>query len=139
MSLLVVDASVIIKWFVPEVLSDQAASLLDNEDQFWIPDSAWAETGNIIWKKCRQQELSKSEGLEILAAIQATPLKVYSSESLLESAFEIAHAFNRTVYDSLYLALAVHLDGKMVTADRQHFDAINTTGLSSHISLLDNY
>lgn len=139
MSLLVVDVSVIIKWFVPEALSDQAASLLDNEDQFWIPDLAWAEAGNIIWKKCRQQELSKSEGLEILAAIQATPLKVYSSESLLESAFEIAHTFNRTVYDSLYLALAVHLDGKMVTADRKHFDAISTTGLSSYISLLDNY
>jgi len=139
LSLFVVDASVIIKWFVPEVLSEQASSLLENEEKFWIPDLAWAETGNIIWKKCRQQELSKPEGLEILAAIQATPLIVHSSKSLLESAFEIAYTFNRTVYDSLYLALAVHLDGKMITADRKHFNAISNTGLSSHICLLDNY
>ena len=39
------------------------------------------------------------------------------SHSLLEGAFAIANAFDRTIYDSLYVAAAVRLNCPLVTAD----------------------
>jgi predicted nucleic acid-binding protein len=41
------------------------------------------------------------------------------SLKLLDSAFQIATAFERTVYDSLYVALAVHSNAQLITADER--------------------
>jgi len=38
---------------------------------------------------------------------------------LVESAFAIAHQYNRSFYDSLYLALAVSLRATLITADEK--------------------
>ena len=47
-----------------------------------------------------------------------------SSHDLLEEAFSIAATFDRTVYDSLYVALAVRLKADMVTADERLANAL---------------
>lgn len=44
----VVDASVAIKWFVPEIHSDAAARLLDPEIYISAPDLIAPEFGNTI-------------------------------------------------------------------------------------------
>ena len=54
---LVIDASVAVKWFAPEVLSSEAESLLDGDDALFAPDLLLVECGNIIWKKVRLGEL----------------------------------------------------------------------------------
>jgi predicted nucleic acid-binding protein len=38
---------------------------------------------------------------------------------LIDSAFQIATAFERTVYDCLYVALAVHSNAQLITADER--------------------
>jgi predicted nucleic acid-binding protein len=43
---------------------------------------------------------------------------------LLEEAFSIALTFDRTVYDSLYVALAVRLKADLVTADERLANAL---------------
>lgn len=52
MTLLVVDSSVVIKWFVPEMLSPNALVLLDEyqsgQYHFLAPDFLNAEIGNIV-------------------------------------------------------------------------------------------
>ena len=47
-----------------------------------------------------------------------------SSRDLLEETFSIAATFDRTVYDSLYVALAVRLKADMVTADERLANAL---------------
>jgi predicted nucleic acid-binding protein len=42
----------------------------------------------------------------------------------LEEAFSIAATFNRTVYDSLYVALAVRSKADLVTADERLANAL---------------
>jgi predicted nucleic acid-binding protein len=54
---LVIDASVAIKWFAPELLSAEAERLLDVDDALFAPDLLLVERGNIIWKKVRLGEL----------------------------------------------------------------------------------
>ncbi|MGH9459029.1 MAG: type II toxin-antitoxin system VapC family toxin [Thermoanaerobaculia bacterium] len=76
-----------------------------------------AEFGNILWKKMRRGDITKEEAIEILKAFAALPLDVYRSAALLPAAFEIAVTLDRSIYDSLYLALATTEDCSLVTAD----------------------
>ncbi len=42
-----------------------------------------------------------------------------ASSDLAARAFELANALDHSVYDRLYLALAIELDASLVTADRR--------------------
>ena len=46
-------------------------------------------------------------------------LPTFSSQELLHEAFTIATAFGRTIYDALYVALAVGFKAQLVTADER--------------------
>ena len=50
---IVVDASVVVKWLVPEDQSLRAVSLRERFD-FAAPDLIHAEIVNILWKKARR-------------------------------------------------------------------------------------
>jgi len=52
----VVDASVGIKWFVPEIHSDAARRLLTEDSILLVPDLFFPEIGNILWKRVRRGE-----------------------------------------------------------------------------------
>ncbi len=52
------------------------------------------------------------------------PVDIHDSAFLLTPALEIALATRRPVYDCLYLALAVELDGMVITADRRWVNAL---------------
>ncbi|HKO55026.1 MAG TPA: type II toxin-antitoxin system VapC family toxin [Thermoanaerobaculia bacterium] len=60
---LVVDASVAIKWFVPEVHSITAIQVLHGEAALAAPDLIYSEFGNTLWKKTRRGELSRASAL----------------------------------------------------------------------------
>jgi predicted nucleic acid-binding protein len=47
----VVDASVAVKWFVPEIRSDKAIRLLDADFRRHIPVLLHTEVAQTIWKK----------------------------------------------------------------------------------------
>jgi len=57
----VVDASVVIKWFVPEILEAEAKRWLDSSNVFYAPDLLLPECGNILWKKARLKEITEAE------------------------------------------------------------------------------
>ncbi|UCC83119.1 MAG: type II toxin-antitoxin system VapC family toxin [Gemmatimonadota bacterium] len=130
MTLYVVDSSVAVKWYVPEAHSDSAASLLDESNELVAPDLLAAEFGNALWKKCRRGELSDSEVRSIVEAFQAVPLQIYSSLTLLEAAVEIALRTARTVYDCLYVALALAFNSTLVTADSRLLEGLRESGLA---------
>jgi predicted nucleic acid-binding protein len=77
------------------------------------------EVGNVIWKKHRRGEISIEEGRQALSILRASPVRIESSNSQLEEAWEIAVALDRSVYDGVYVALAVASDARLVTADRR--------------------
>ena len=70
----VVDASVAIKWFVPEALSNEAQRLLDGGAALFAPDFLLIEFGNIIWKKVRLGELAHGDGDAALTALRSGPV-----------------------------------------------------------------
>lgn len=138
MKRLVVDASVAIKWFIPEIHSAAAARLLDPEFIISAPDLILPEVGNTVWKKVRRKEITSQEAAEILNTWPSMGVEIYPSSVLLIPAFELAVALDRTVYDSLYLALAVAQDGVLVTADQRFHASVSESPLASHIRWVED-
>lgn len=135
---LVVDASVAIKWFIPEIHSVAAGRLLDSQIYVLAPDLIGPELGNTIWKKMRRDEISREEASAIIAAFERVGLEIHPSGVLLASAFQLAVALGRTVYDSLYLALAIAQDCTLITADKKFHSAVSGSPLASHIRWIED-
>jgi len=123
---IVVDASVGVKWFLPsgqEPFAEEAAQLLQayvrSQVNFLVPDIFWAEIANAAWKAARRGELSSANATAAVSSVTALRIPSISSSELLPQALAIALAFERTVYDSLYVALAVSSNAYVITADER--------------------
>lgn len=129
----VVDASVAAKWFLPEIHSDAAVRLLDPSIALYAPDLIVPEFGSLLWKKVRRAEVTPVQAGEILRAFAALPLELHPSSHLLASALELAVELDRSVYDCLYLAVAVAENCAMVTADAKFHSVFAATPLARHV------
>lgn len=126
MNTLVLDASVAIKWAMPsarEPLTDESLRLLkryvDGEIEVIVPDVFWAEIGNVLWKGTRQRRWRQDEAEAVAADMRARDFATVSSVTLLPEALRIAFAYDRSVYDCLYVALAVQFKTDLITADER--------------------
>lgn len=124
--LLVVDASVAAKWYVPEVLSEEAVRLLEagvrGEVRLIAPSLLLPELGNVLWRRHRRGDISRERVREAWAALEAAPLSFIEMGPLMPAALEVALACGCTVYDGLYVALAEARrdeDATLLTADRK--------------------
>jgi predicted nucleic acid-binding protein len=124
---IVVDASVAVKWFLPEPHSLQALRLLEGERELLAPDLIWAEVGNVLWKRWRQGELVDENARTILKDLRKVPLLIHPADEIAEVAWSFASQFQRSFYDSLYLALASSQSCIMVTADRRLWNAVGSS------------
>ncbi|MCV3214210.1 type II toxin-antitoxin system VapC family toxin [Plectonema radiosum NIES-515] len=138
MSQYVLDASIAIKWFVPEVYSDAARLLLASDHTFLIPDFFYPEVGNVLWKRVRRGEDTADNARQTLTDLNAISLEVYLSQPLMPLALDIALETDRAVYDSLYLALAITQRCQMVTADEKFYNALSTSTYVSNLLWVEN-
>ena len=128
---LVLDASVAVKWAIPsrnETLTAESIRLLkrytDGEINFVVPDVFWAEVGNVFWKGVRRERWSHAFAERAASEIGARDFLTVSSLALLPQALAIALAHDRSVYDCLYVALAIQFKTEMITADERLANAL---------------
>jgi len=136
MSRFVVDASVAMKWLIPEPYTEAAEELLDPAHVLLAPDLLYAEIGNALWKRVGRRELHREEALPLLAILHQFPLNLTSMQVLADAALDLALELNCTVYDAAYLVLAVHDECRLVTADRRLQNAASRHGLGRHVAWL---
>jgi predicted nucleic acid-binding protein len=117
LSVFVLDAGVVLKWFVPEVHSDAARRLLDAPHQYLAPDLLFPEAGNAIWKKVRRGELTAEEAQRLVTDLSRAAVDTIATRGLIADAYALAGATGRSVYDATYVALAVRLETQLITAD----------------------
>jgi predicted nucleic acid-binding protein len=129
----VVDASIAVKWYVPEVHSVEAERLLDPAYELHAPDLIVPEFGNILWKKVGRGELTAAQARKIVAAFIGVPMFKHAASPLLVAAFDGAIQSAQTVYDWTYLVLAVAFNCPMVTADEKFYLALRSGALASHL------
>ena len=131
MTACILDASVAAKWFLPpsgETLCQEALRLLDDYStgrlRLLVPDLFWPEFGNILWKAARIGRISRESAELSLVALAERSISTAPTRALLRTAFAIATAFDRTVYDGVYVALAVASNAPLVTADERLANAL---------------
>jgi len=135
----VVDASVAVKWYVPEIYEQEATTVLKGRHEFHVPELILPEFSNITWKKVRRGELSAAEGSKIVSAFARKSWTVHSHRQTIRSAFAGAEATGQTVYDWTYLALAISLSCEFVTADERFYKAVVTTLFESNIKWIGEF
>lgn len=135
MKRVIVDASVVVQLFFPEEHSTAAERCFKQYAAgLEAPDLIWAETGNVLWKRRRRQELSAADAALIADKIFHLPLRICESRLVVPGALALAEQFDRTIYDCLYLALAQRSNGLMLTADRRLVNALAGTSIEKHIA-----
>jgi len=134
----VVDASVAIKWYVPEIYEQEASRVQKSGDELHAPELILPEFGNIVWKKVVRGEITEKEGQRIVLEFSKTNLILHSHAQIIKSAFTGATMTNQTVYDWTYLALALSLGCEFVTADKRFYKALEKTRLKKHLLWIGN-
>jgi predicted nucleic acid-binding protein len=114
---LVVDASVAVKWVLPESGSEEAAALRRHDMDLIAPSLIIAEIGNALWKKVLRGQIEGRDALPALRTAIAHFSEIISFEDLVEAAIQLAIDVRQPIYDCLYLALAQREGVPLITAD----------------------
>jgi predicted nucleic acid-binding protein len=130
----VIDASVVVKLFFEEEHSKAAERCVEGAGELLAPDFVWAEAANVIWKRQRRGDITADAALDLLRHVLAMPIITHPTGDLVPDALDLAMRFDRTVYDCLYLALAVRTASILVTGDLRLVNAMAGTPLEKHIA-----
>jgi predicted nucleic acid-binding protein len=125
---LVLDASVIVKWFCEEDYTDIALRLRDGffvgELTIVVPELMFYEVSNAMRYN---GVLSMSEKLGVIDDLFSIGFDVVTaSEEILSGAMNSALETNTTIYDNIYLAVGRSKRCRLITADKVFRDKINT-------------
>lgn len=137
------DASICVKWFLPEPDAADAALLRDralrDELALVAPDFVLVEVGNVFWLACQRGGLKPTEADAFLTRLAQGAVGLLSSRRLVHQALGLATRTGRSVYDCLYLAAAEELDSPLVTADARFARGVSGTPYASRVSLLSTF
>jgi predicted nucleic acid-binding protein len=120
----VVDASNVLKWFLPEPDSAAADFLLEkflnDEVELLAPDLMLVEAASALWKRTmvRKELSAANEATLIDRDLLTLPLSLRASVAVADAALQAALKYNHSVYDALCCALAIEHRCDFVTADQ---------------------
>jgi len=120
-TLLILDASVAVKWFTMEPLRDKALIIRDKyvngELELEAPSLLYYEVANALRYNPR---FGIEEVRSAVRALEDLAITIYDFKGELASrAVELAYRFGITVYDAAYVALAAIRNATLYTADKE--------------------
>ena len=120
--MIVVDASVAVKWFVPEPGNAEAKKLLQSREQLLAPELARVEVSAALVRKGITGEISAEDARDVLrvwfGAIAHGQMIFLPDDDHLPAASELALELRHALADCLYLAAAQRFEAPLITADR---------------------
>jgi predicted nucleic acid-binding protein len=120
--MIVVDPSVIVKWFVPEVGNAAAKALLSAADELIAPELARVEVASALIRKGIGQEITGADVEKTLRAwsraLADGQIFLLPNADDIEAAAKLALELQHPLPDCLYLAAAERLGVPLITADR---------------------
>ena len=130
---LVVDASVVVKWLIPEKHSAAAQALLDSRNTLHAPDLIHVEIASALVNRHFAGDLTRAEVEQGIDDLDRFPVFITPGTAVRREAVELAIAMRRGVYDCYYLALAKMLGIRMFTADKKFCDQVARSPFGSHV------
>lgn len=117
----VLDASVLVKWFIDEDDDEKPGLLLEavknNQLQLVLPDLALAEVANAIRF---DRTYLEGECQQIIAQLLELDPVIVALQNVIPTAVSFVYQSKLTVYDALYVAVAEDFDIPLITADYKH-------------------
>ena len=134
---LVLDSSIIIKWFCDEEGTEKALKIRkrykEKEVVIVVPDLILYEISNALRYN---KEVSREEVMECVQSIFSLGINIIvPTKEVLENAISLAFKYNISLYDAYFVALADILQFTFVTADKKLFNKLDR---SQRIKLLDD-
>jgi predicted nucleic acid-binding protein len=132
----ILDASVVLKAYLPEDGAESAYALLVRPDVA-STSVLITEFGHVLSKRTRGHIVAVEGARRIWSAFRAAPIRIVDDATSADAALELSLHLHAGFYDCLYLALAVAEDDVLVTADERFAAAVRTRSpLGRRIALL---
>jgi predicted nucleic acid-binding protein len=117
----VIDTSIVVKWYLPEDGSEEATRLREECERsgtaIMMPELVRAELANAMWS---HRNLKPDEKRWAVSHFLDMPFDIMPMEpELIRRALDLAFELDATIYDCIYLALAVLAGTRLITADIQ--------------------
>jgi predicted nucleic acid-binding protein len=130
---LIVDASVAVRWYLPEPGSEEAERILAAGQDLLAPELVIAELGNAVSKRVRKQEVSSELAIEIMHEATKAFSGLIPLAGLAPRAMLFATRYGHSIYDCFYVALAHEKGGTLVTADRKLASVAGRCGVAVEV------
>lgn len=126
--LVVVDASLAVKWGLPEPYTEQAFELAarwaNAKTQLTAPCLIIAEITNALYKRVSRKEMDLSTACQALEKVLGFGIEIREEPGLAERVLELAHELKMSAtYDAHYLALAEKYGCDLWTGDRKLYNS----------------
>jgi predicted nucleic acid-binding protein len=128
---IILDSSVIAKWFFPSEEDSEIALKIKNlflskEISISAPVLIYYEINNLIRSAIKSLGINEKLAKEAYQGFLELDLITYSSKELMEMALEKAVSIDISSYDASYLVLAEYLKIPLITADQKLIDTAKT-------------
>jgi predicted nucleic acid-binding protein len=121
--MIVVDASVAVKWVTGEQNRDAANALLDSGERLAGPFLLRTEVAAAVARKARFKEITAADASAAVGLwagiLRAADMELLAEDADLMRALELSLELNHPLQDCIYLALAERLDAPLITADEK--------------------
>ena len=137
---LVIDASVVLKWFLAdEEDGERALDILDscaaNRVALHGPALLEFEVANGLVIAKRKARVSEATALKAMEGFTELGIELHPLAPLYPRVLASCHRYNISAYDAAYLALAENLKADLVTADKRLFTATRPLEI---VALMEN-
>jgi len=123
----VLDCSIAAKWVLPEPDRAPALELFDQyasgEVLLIAPDTLLAEFASLVAKRHRRKQISVEQAHEAFSLMVKCAPRLFDMRPRLFRALELSLQYQLSLWDCVYLALALEHDCPVLTADRRLFRA----------------
>ncbi|MCL1469263.1 type II toxin-antitoxin system VapC family toxin [Argonema antarcticum] len=128
----VVDASVVIKYFLTETYTPEVRVLvagMSGDNRLYIPEFCPIECVNVLWSNVRFRGLIQTDAEQFVIDLLDLPFQIVPVKNLLPRALQIGLTHQLAVYDSLYIALALDMGFPLITVDDKQLNAATACGV----------
>ena len=131
---IVLDSSVIAAIYFTDPYSNWASSIVDRYEVCYTVDIAYAEVGNVAWKRIHifgQPKEAVLLGLKKAIKFIDDVCIVIDSKSIMEDTIELALEAEIAIYDALFLYSAKTHNTRLATLDKNLVNKLKDTDYSN--------
>ena len=121
MTTFVLDCSLAMAWVFPDEATEATNRLLDalTDGRAFVPALWPVEVANVLLVATRRRRIAETDWSGILRSLDALPIRIdpASTSRIWDEVLEVAHAHHLSVYDAMYLELAIRMQLPLATLD----------------------